>query len=169
MNRPFNVSISYNTHPCGGIITDQSGYLQSPKIGPSSKSVECVWLIKVTEGERINLTTIDLHLGQDCDKNFLSIYNGPSPSFPRIQKYCGENNPQNSLISEKNEMWVEYSWSPGSTGKEIKLKYEPYGGGKDIIFTVFLSDFRIRICGLSTEGGNSFIRVGISKRIQVLF
>lgn len=126
----MNVSVSYSTHQCGGIVTDQNGFLESPKITASSKNFECAWLVEVTKGERINLTSIELDLGEDCEKNFLSVYNGGRPTSPRIQRYCKDNKPQNSIISESNQLWVEYRWEKGSTGKEIKLKYEPYGGGK---------------------------------------
>lgn len=127
----MNVSISYDTHPCGGIITNQQGYIENPSIQPSSKNFECAWLIEVPEGERINLTMVDLNLGQDCDKSFLSIYNGGLPTSPRIEKYCTNEKPQNSIISESNKFWIEYKWEKGSTGRGIKLKYEPYGGGKE--------------------------------------
>lgn len=136
-NSNFHVNVSYTIHSCGGIITDFSGFLESPKIEQSSKSFECAWLLKAPEGERFNITVINMDLGEDCDSSFLALYNGNLPSAPRIDKYCRDNKPQNSIISQKNEMWIEYRWEKGSTGKEIKLKFEPYGGGMDIISSLF--------------------------------
>lgn len=126
---PIEVSVSYVTHPCGGVITDQNGYIQSPKIEASSQNIECAWQMKLPDGERINLTMIEMDLGEDCDKSFFVIYNGQFPTAPRIDKYCRSNKPQNSIISESNYLWMEYKWEKGSTGKAIKIKYEPYGGG----------------------------------------
>lgn len=124
--------MSYKTYPCGGIILNEEGFLQSPDIQPTSKNFECAWLLEVTEGERINITSVYFNLGQDCKKSFLSIYNGGLPSFPMIEKYCGETKPQNSIISENNKLWIEYKWERGSNANGMKLHYEPYGGGKYI-------------------------------------
>ncbi|KAJ8930430.1 hypothetical protein NQ314_016756 [Rhamnusium bicolor] len=126
----MNFTISYNTHQCGGISKRQQGYISSPNFpNKPSKTVECAWLVKVDNEQAINLTIIDINLGSDCEKSFLSVYNGALPTHPRIGKYCHDTKPE-TIISQSNSLWVEYKWEAGSTGTGFKLKYEAMAGGE---------------------------------------
>lgn len=125
----MNFTISYNTYDCGGIINQQQGFLSSPGYpNKPSQSLECAWFIKVDRDQTINLTITDISLGNNCDINFIAIYNGEGPSHPRIGKYCKTNKPD-FIISQSHSLWIEYKYEVGSTGTGFKLKYEAQSEG----------------------------------------
>ncbi|XP_018577861.1 cubilin-like [Anoplophora glabripennis] len=125
----MNFTVDYNTYDCGGIIEEQQGFLSSPNYpSKSSKSLECAWLIKVYNDQTISLTMLNMSLGNDCDKNFITVYNGEGPSHPMIGKYCKTDKP-NVIISQSNSLWMEYKYEADSSGIGFKLKYEAKSEG----------------------------------------
>lgn len=120
--------MSFKTHQCGGIIEQDEGKLSSPNFpNTPQNSIECSWIIASTyasHGVKINFTTLDL--GDDCDKNYVTIYNGKSPTHPRIGKYCKNNKPE-VIVVQKKDVLIEYSYikSSNSPSKGFSLMYEP--------------------------------------------
>ncbi|KAG5893860.1 hypothetical protein JTB14_005469 [Gonioctena quinquepunctata] len=123
----MNFTVSYNTHPCGGILSSQSGYIASPNF-PNQPSIECAWLLKVDEGQTINLTITTLDLGNDCEKSFVTIHNGELPTRPQIGKFCRNANP-GPIITQSHQVWIEYRWEKGSSGSGFRLQYEAISTG----------------------------------------
>ncbi|KAJ3659671.1 hypothetical protein Zmor_011346 [Zophobas morio] len=120
-----NYTMSYNTYKCGGVISSETGVIRSPGYpNKYSSSIECAWLLKLPEEQTILLTFENLDLGDNCAKSYLDIYNGNSPSSPKIDRYC-QNNKPDSIRSESNILWIEYKYDQESNGKGFSLKYEP--------------------------------------------
>ena len=120
-----NYTMSYNTYQCGGVINGEIGAIRSPGYpNKYSSSIECAWLLKLPEEQAILLTFENLDLGDNCAKSYLDIYNGDSPSSPKIDRYCQSNKPE-PIRSESNILWIEYKYDLESNGKSFSLKYEP--------------------------------------------
>lgn len=125
----MNFTVSYNTYGCGGIIEEQQGFIFSPNFpNKPSQSLECAWLIKAQNEQTINLTMLSMSLGNDCEKNFITVYNGESPSHPRIGKYCKTDKP-GVIISQSNTLWMEYKYEADSSGTGFKMIYEAKSEG----------------------------------------
>ncbi|KAJ8975807.1 hypothetical protein NQ317_013738 [Molorchus minor] len=125
----LNLTVSYNVHNCGGIKSGHTGYISSPNYpNKPSTTVECAWLIKVGEEQTVNLTVLNMNLGSDCEKSYLTIYNGELPSFPKIGKFCKDDKPDR-IISQSNALWVEFKHRADSTGTGFKLYVEPIEHG----------------------------------------
>ncbi|KAJ8936436.1 hypothetical protein NQ318_015582, partial [Aromia moschata] len=135
----FNASMTV----CVGDFNGQQGLITQPSVRNSSywclwthsnmSTIECVWLLKVDKEQVINLTSVNEDLGSDCEKNYLSVYNGDLPSHPRIGKFCKDNKFY-AFISQRNSLWIEYKWETGSSGTGVKLKYEAIEQGCGGIF-----------------------------------
>lgn len=128
----FNFTLRYDTYPCGGMIREREGIIQSPGFPHrSSDVVECVWVIELGQEETIKLKFDSLELGDDCAKSFVIIYNGGLNTSPRLGKYCKNTYPQ-TLQSQSNSLWIEYH-SETSAGKGFKLNYEGISTGKKLL------------------------------------
>lgn len=125
----MNFTATYSTHDCGGIVHDQSGVISSPNYpNKPTKAYECAWLLKVLEGQVLNITSININLGDDCEKSYLVIYNGELPTYPKIGKYCKQSKPE-MLISQSNNLWIEYKHDISSNGVGFQFKYEAISSG----------------------------------------
>lgn len=125
----MNFSISYNTYQCGGMLLGERGELKTPNYPlPPTSAVYCSWLIRTPSEQTVNLTSADVRLGEDCQKSYLTVFNGKLPTDPKIGKFCG-NQPIN-VLSQSNYLLLEYKWETGSTGTGLKLKYEAMSSGK---------------------------------------
>ncbi|XP_050497170.1 cubilin-like [Diabrotica virgifera virgifera] len=134
MKFTLNFTATYSTHDCGGMVHDQSGVISSPGFpNKPSKSYECAWLLSVGAGQTINITTLSLSLGDDCEKSYLVVYNGELPTHPRIGKFCKNTKPE-VLISQSNKLWIEYKHDQTSTGTGFMLKYEAMSSGCGGVF-----------------------------------
>lgn len=128
---PVNFTIKYKTHPCGGIIMTGEGYLRSPNYpNKYGKTVDCTWLINLPSEQNINITTMSMDLGDDCNKNFITIYNGNTPKSPKLGTFCKKQ--QITLTSPGNDLWIDYHADETSNGKGFEIKYEPFVRGNDI-------------------------------------
>ncbi|CAH1989272.1 unnamed protein product [Acanthoscelides obtectus] len=126
----MNFTVVYRIHNCGGLVTDQQGEIRTPSYpNAPTDTAECAWLIEVGKGQTINLTVIDLDLSDDCEKTFLSIYNGGSQIKPRISKTCRKLEHPLNVISQSNQLFIEYKFEKGSTGKGVHMKYEASSTG----------------------------------------
>ncbi|XP_056646391.1 cubilin [Diorhabda sublineata] len=134
MSATMNFTAQYNTHDCGGMVEGQSGVISSPLYpNKPSKSYECAWLVSVATGQTINVTSITLDLGDDCEKSYVVVYNGGLPTHPRIGKYCKNMKPE-LLISQTNQLWIEYKFDQTSIGTGFTLKYEAMSSGCGGVF-----------------------------------
>lgn len=69
-----------------------------------------------------------MDIGDDCTKNYITIYNGKSPKSPLIGTFC--NTKSIAFTSPTNALWIDYHGDKDTNGKGFKLNYEPYVTGK---------------------------------------
>ncbi|CAH0562353.1 unnamed protein product [Brassicogethes aeneus] len=135
--RPFNFTVAYDTHKCGGLRYpgfDEQPFITSPDYpAKPGKSFECAWLVKTPSQATVMLAMVNFDLGSNCDNHYMIIYNGPSPKHPKIGKYCKNNKPT-TLVSSSNALWVEYHYQSGSEGNGFKLTYSPVINGCGGVF-----------------------------------
>lgn len=82
--------------------------------------------------QRINISTIDIDLGGDCNKNYITIYSGSTPKSPKIGSFCKKQ--QINFTSPNNYLWIDYHGDENSDGKGFEIKYEPYVTGINVLF-----------------------------------
>ncbi|XP_066255144.1 cubilin [Euwallacea similis] len=125
-SRALNYTILYNVYPCGGILDTESGSIDSPNFpNPPNVSIECAWIIKLpTYNSRIkiNVHTLDL---EECARNYIEIFNGPTSASPKIGKYCKDNE-ITTFNAQSNEMLIEYKYERGDNDKAkgFRIFYE---------------------------------------------
>ncbi|CAG9759987.1 unnamed protein product [Ceutorhynchus assimilis] len=127
-NAHLNFTISYKTYQCGGLLTDDEGVISSPNFpNAATDSVECSWHIELASS-RIKVNFTSLNLADDCDKNYVIIYNGRTPMSPIIGKYCKNDHPE-LLVSQKLALLIEYRYVKDDNNrnppKGFSFKYEP--------------------------------------------
>ncbi|KAF5282685.1 hypothetical protein FQA39_LY17492 [Lamprigera yunnana] len=126
--------INYATYPCGGIVSGQVGYITTPNYPQKYVgAVECAWILKLPENNKIFVNFENLDLDQNCDYNYISIYNGELPSSPKIKHICDNDKPT-TLNAQGNVVLIEYHSDEKSIGKGFKIRYEPLVGGCGGIF-----------------------------------
>ncbi|XP_067648024.1 cubilin homolog [Eurosta solidaginis] len=109
---------------CGGIITSMHGILTSPFYPQSYPSnVECVWQIKASAGNsiEIDIDDLDIATSEKCNEDFLEIrQSDESGKIARI--YCSnEKETDDLVIFEK--AWIKFRSIQGSTGNGFKISW----------------------------------------------
>ncbi|QQP52137.1 CD109 antigen, partial [Caligus rogercresseyi] len=113
--RGFN--LTYNTFPCGGVLSSGSNVITSPNFdalsGGYPEGLDCVWRLHYEEGEQITLdfNAFDLQSSpHNCENgDYLEIVNGPIQiDYPRLWKGCGVQLPARRLISMRNDLWIRF-------------------------------------------------------------
>ncbi|KAH1029878.1 hypothetical protein HUJ05_003031 [Dendroctonus ponderosae] len=134
LNTTLNFTVSFKTYQCGGKLNEavlgQRGTISSPNFPNSSiDSVECAWLVSLSSSQiKINFTTFELQ--DDCDKNYVDIYNGESSADPHIGRYCNNNKPP-LIVSQRENLLIEYKYhkTTNDSSKGFSLDYEPQQKG----------------------------------------
>ncbi|KAK9890452.1 hypothetical protein WA026_010538 [Henosepilachna vigintioctopunctata] len=120
-----NFTINYEYHPCGGIIKGERGSFTSPGYPTKyKKHLECAWVIHLPEEHQIKLNFVSLNLGDDCEKSYITIYNGKYSTSPRIGRFCNTNKPE-VIISQRNYLLIEYHYETSSSAVGFNATYEP--------------------------------------------
>lgn len=131
-SKGFNASFSIQN--CGGIFEDGESTISSP-FYPNNYPInsDCHWIYEVEPGSKIQLNFIHFELEDDCNKDYVEIKNGKSWDSPSIQKYCGNQIP-NEIISESNHLTVLFhSDNAGSsTGFQFQTSVIQHGCGGNI-------------------------------------
>ncbi|KAG8573749.1 hypothetical protein GDO81_012532 [Engystomops pustulosus] len=99
----------YNATECGGDINGVTGTILSPNYPnfyPHNRV--CEWRITVPEGRRVTLTIDDLRVQdhQDCNNDYVAVYNGYRNQSPLLEKLCGYEAPGTAIQSSGNTMKV---------------------------------------------------------------
>ncbi|XP_059827436.1 cubilin [Hypanus sabinus] len=107
----FSLHFVASIEECGGEMTAGTGTISSPNyphLYPHSR--ECQWRITVQVGRRVTLTFNDLRLEMhnNCNYDYVEIYNGFHPNSPRLQKYCGIVESGTQVKSSGNTMRVVF-------------------------------------------------------------
>ena len=112
-------------HGCGGILTEDVGYFSSPQ---EKETLQCEWLIRAPVGKKIHLNFLSFDLENYEDYkclDFVSIYDGGSPKFPLLGRYCGFISPPEH-ISTGNQMLIRFKSDKSLAHEGFSVKYEMF-------------------------------------------
>mgnify|MGYP001169714629 FL=1 len=126
---------SYNVHKfsrifppfylgCGGTLNGPSGSLTSPSYpSPYHHNAECAWTIRTSKGSKINFVFLDLDLetSNDCNYDFVRIYDGPDRRSRVIGQYC--HSMQQPIISTGNTLLVVFRSDYSQGGRGFHARY----------------------------------------------
>ncbi|KAM5158320.1 cubilin [Mantella aurantiaca] len=105
----FRLQYEASIEECGGEIDGITGSLNSPNypnLYPHDRV--CEWRITVPEGRRVTLTIHNLQLQdqQNCDYDYVAVYNGYQNQSPLLDQLCGNIAPDTVIRSSGNTMKV---------------------------------------------------------------
>lgn len=72
-------------------------------------------------------------LGEDCDKNYVTVYNGKTQSSPKIGTFCRNKSP-GVIRSQGSHLLLQYNRKESSVGQGFKVSYKAAVGGCGGIF-----------------------------------
>jgi cubilin len=87
--------------------------------------LECVWILKSSDGNRVSLTFITFELVENdfCNEDYVEIREGNS-SGSFIGTYCGSKLPTNTISG--SPLWIKFRSSSNSSAKGFTADFE-YG------------------------------------------
>lgn len=95
--------------------------------------------IKVLIMLMIQITFISMRLESNCDHDYVLIRNGPYPSSPLINTYCGNNLPL-PILSESSGLWIEFHSDDSKEDEGFELKLESvFEGELAVLYPYVLS------------------------------
>ncbi|XP_029722333.2 cubilin homolog isoform X1 [Aedes albopictus] len=103
----FIASYSVLNNACGGELTSFSGEFASPHYpNRYPMNVQCIWAIKASPGNTVQLyfRELDLFESEDCNVDYLEIRE-TSGSGKLIGDFCGKNLPGN--LTSSNSFWIK--------------------------------------------------------------
>ncbi|XP_054878715.1 cubilin isoform X1 [Poeciliopsis prolifica] len=106
----FRAVYSASTSSCGGDLVMQSGAFNSPNYPDAyPPNTECVWTLRSSPGNRIQISFIMFHLqGQsDCQNDYLEIREGSSTGS-LVGRFCGTSLPSNYTSVTGHILWVKF-------------------------------------------------------------
>jgi hypothetical protein len=77
----------------------------------------------------LQITFVSMTLESDCNHDYLLIRNGPYPSSPVMNKYCGTDVPV-PIRSETNALWIEFHSDASNEDQGFELRLESVSEGK---------------------------------------
>uniref|UniRef100_A0A3B3XUI0 CUB domain-containing protein n=1 Tax=Poecilia mexicana TaxID=48701 RepID=A0A3B3XUI0_9TELE len=93
----FLKSFCFNCSGCGGDLVMQSGAFNSPNYPDAyPPNMECVWTLRSSPGNRMQISFIMFHLqgDSDCQNDYLEIREGSSAGS-LVGRFCGASLPSN--------------------------------------------------------------------------
>lgn len=111
---------------CGGFMNVSShGVISSP--GSPSKypqNRDCEWILSAPVDKRIQLTFFSLQIEEhdDCNADYLSIYDGLSSEGDVLKQYCTSGQPP-SEIFQTNELTVKFHSDSVGTDNGFQVHY----------------------------------------------
>ena len=109
---------------CGGTLNGPSGSLTSPSYpSPYHHNAECAWTIRTSKGSKINFVFLDLDLetSNECNYDFVRIYDGPDRRSRVIGQYC--HSMQQPIISTGNTLLVVFRSDYSQGGRGFHARY----------------------------------------------
>ncbi|XP_076027535.1 cubilin [Genypterus blacodes] len=106
----FRATYSASTSSCGGDMVMETGAFNSPNYPDAyPPNMECVWTIRSSPGNRLQLSFIVFQLQGDtqCSKDFLEIREGNSTG-PLVDRLCGNTLPSNYTSVLGHILWVKF-------------------------------------------------------------
>ncbi|XP_037612385.1 cubilin [Sebastes umbrosus] len=106
----FRATYTASTSSCGGDLVMESGAFNSPNYPDAyPPNVECVWTIRSSPGNRLQLSFIVFHLQGDygCNNDYLEIREGNSTGV-LVGRFCGNSLPSNYTSVTGHILWVKF-------------------------------------------------------------
>nr|CAD2188647.1 unnamed protein product [Meloidogyne enterolobii] len=86
------------------------------------KGLECVWRIEAPSGQLISLFIDEFNTEAETD--FLTIYDGPSPSEPILAKFSGQMKEPQLIISTQSQVHIYFFSSETVSQKGFTITYK---------------------------------------------
>ncbi|XP_024214976.1 cubilin [Halyomorpha halys] len=123
-----------NTH-CGGKFVTYSGLIHSHNYPQNyDPHDDCVYLIKVDNYHRLNLTFTDFDINAidgNCSNAYVKVFDGDSESSPLLKKLCGNELPT-SIFSTFNTIFIRHKSDGFATAKGFSAVYNTVCGANII-------------------------------------
>lgn len=118
----YNVVVGFPG--CGGQFTALSGEFGSPvQNGEYHNGMSCEYTISLPSNTQIDLEFIQFDMkDEDCQYNYVIIYEGTSQNDPLARKVCGSTIPP-SYKSLSNELLLYFHTDNDKTGVGFRVKY----------------------------------------------
>ncbi|TWW71481.1 Cubilin 460 kDa receptor, partial [Takifugu flavidus] len=124
-DRGFRATYSASTSSCGGDLVMENGAFNSPNYpDPYPPNVECVWTIRSSPGNRLQLSFIEfsLHGGSACQNDFLEIREGNSTG-PLVGCFSGSALPTNYTSVTGHILWIKFVSDASVSGAGFRATF----------------------------------------------
>uniref|UniRef100_A0A3B4F981 Cubilin n=1 Tax=Pundamilia nyererei TaxID=303518 RepID=A0A3B4F981_9CICH len=121
----FRATYSGSTSSCGGDLVMETGAFNSPNYPDAyPPNVECVWTIRSSPGNRIQLSFITFQLqgDSDCQNDYLEIREG-NATGPLVDRFCGNSLPSNYTSVIAHIMWVKFVSDASVSGAGFRATF----------------------------------------------
>uniref|UniRef100_A0A669E0J6 Cubilin n=1 Tax=Oreochromis niloticus TaxID=8128 RepID=A0A669E0J6_ORENI len=122
-NKVFSSHFLYSG--CGGDLVMETGAFNSPNYPDAyPPNVECVWTIRSSPGNRIQLSFITFQLqgDSDCQNDYLEIREG-NATGPLVDRFCGNSLPSNYTSVIAHIMWVKFVSDASVSGAGFRATF----------------------------------------------
>lgn len=113
--------LDYKNHNCGGMFSGDNVVVTQPTFTQGYGQVDCAWYITFQPGTAIIVELPTINLKENCDKEYIIIYNGPLPTSPVLQKIC-KNDVLTPLKTTTHQVFFVYHTD--NYTEETKFKIE---------------------------------------------
>ncbi|XP_069007315.1 cubilin [Embiotoca jacksoni] len=121
----FTATYSASTSSCGGDLVMESGAFNSPNYPAAyPPNVECVWTIRSSPGNRVQLSFITFHLQghADCQNDYLEVREGNSTGH-LVGRFCGTSLPSNYTSVIGHILWVKFVSDASVSGAGFRTTF----------------------------------------------
>uniref|UniRef100_A0A8C4D9G2 Cubilin n=1 Tax=Dicentrarchus labrax TaxID=13489 RepID=A0A8C4D9G2_DICLA len=130
----FRATYSASTSSCGGELVMENGAFNSPNYPDAyPPNVECVWTIRSSPGNRLQLSFIMFQLQGDsgCQNDYLEIREGNSTG-PLVDRFCGNLLPSNYTSVIGHILWVKFVSDASISGAGFRATFS-HLYGNDVV------------------------------------
>ncbi|XP_014830968.1 PREDICTED: cubilin, partial [Poecilia mexicana] len=121
----FRAVYSASTSSCGGDLVMQSGAFNSPNYPDAyPPNMECVWTLRSSPGNRMQISFIMFHLqgDSDCQNDYLEIREGSSAGS-LVGRFCGASLPSNYTSVTGHILWVKFVSDGSVSGAGFRVTF----------------------------------------------
>lgn len=124
-SKGFRATYSASTSSCGGDFVMESGAFNSPSYpDPYLPNLECVWTIRSSPGNRLQLSFIDFHLqgGSGCQNDYVEIREGNSTGH-LVGCFSGNDLPSNYTSVIGHILWIKFASDASISGAGFRAAF----------------------------------------------